>query len=79
MREQGGDLNLCLKRKTDDEIAEALKLVKSLSAVSNFSLVDVGTHKHMMIYVNEGHEEEIPHIKAQLAKFSPVRRRSSNT
>lgn len=70
-----GDVNICLNRRADDEIAEAVDHVKSLLGVGTVAIKDVGSHKHLVVYVDNEHEEELPSIKSQLSKFGPAKRR----
>ena len=72
----GGDLDLCFERKSEDELAEALSIVRTLHGVSRALVTDVGNHKHLVVYVDEGYEEELPSIKSQLSKFRSAKKRS---
>jgi hypothetical protein len=77
LRLEQGDVNICFNKLSESELTEALDIANNLHGVSNAFVTEVGSHKHLVVYISAGHEEEIPHIESALSKHGKMRRRNS--
>lgn len=68
-----GDIDICFSKSSETDLAEALALASSTHGVSNAFATEVGGHKHLVVFVNAGQEDQIPLIESKLSRFCRVR------
>ena len=77
LRMDQGDVNICFSKSSENDLAEALAVANSIHGVSHAFASEVGGHKHLIVYMDAGQEDQIPLIESKLSKYSRVRRRSN--